>query len=197
MMTKAEILASNFWEKPHKTQFVDLEMWECLQGVSPRLGDYWPNEHEVTAVTGEGDTLIMSFIVFYCNDIQPYERTITPNARMTITIKNPDQIAFHEKGFEIGVASRIRWEIFDYNDPSPENMRYIEYTRVAPTKFVRRTNGDLKGAQGLNPPIFMMLWKEMIGHKLELKPLTLPDPLTAPNRRPRRDAGRSDRCGTR
>jgi hypothetical protein len=189
-MTNAELLASKFWEKPHKTQFVDLEMWECQREVG-RPGDDWPEpEHQITAITAEGDTLVMSFLV------SSY-RGARPDGRMTIIIENPEQIAFHEKGFEIGVASRIRRETFDYIDPSPEKMFYIEYTRFAPTKFVRRTNGCLKGVQGLNPPIFMMLWKEMIGHKIELKPLTLPDPLTAPNRRPRTDAGRSDRCGSR
>jgi hypothetical protein len=152
-MTNAERLASKFWEQPHKTQFVNLEMWECLREVSPRPGDDWPDEHQITAIAAEGDTLVMSFLVSSSRGARPHER-------MTITIENPEQIDFDVGGFAIGVASRIRWDVFDYDDPSPDKMEYIEYEQVSPTEFVRKTNGHPRGKRRLSPPIFKISWEE-------------------------------------
>nr|WP_294564259.1 hypothetical protein [uncultured Rhodopila sp.] len=104
-MTDAEILANCLSRQLPRVKRGALRIW------GEWFGRPYDNIHTIIAAVARGDTLILSF-----------------DQGETLTIENPGKAAFDQNTFQIGVASRVRWEWFYYGrERLPENLQYLDY----------------------------------------------------------------------
>jgi hypothetical protein len=108
-MTNAEILANRLSKQLPRVKSGTLRIW------GEWFGRPYDNVHTITTAVAQGDTLIISF-----------------DQGETLTIESPDKAAFDQNRFQIGIASRVRWEWFYYGrDRLPENRQYLDYALAA------------------------------------------------------------------